>query len=263
MADSHPLDTEVILSNLFYPRKALLNPNTPEKDGYITMSDGIKIGYRLYLHTQVNSPVLLYFHGNGEIASDCDMLAPFYRACGVSLLVVDYRGYGWSEGTPLASKLLPDAEDCLLSLPRLFREWGIPSDVPIFVKGRSLGSASAVYLAYKYPEKLSGLIVDSGYSDSPSLFRRMGIPIPPNVIQEDTLPFNNAGKIAQVTLPTLLLHGELDTIFPLAHAQALLEACSSPHKQLVMIDGAGHGDIQVRDMERYFSAVKAFINTSP
>lgn len=255
MTDAHPLDSPVILSNLFYPRRAKQHAKT---DGRIRVDEGIGVGYRLYLH-EIASPVLLYFHGNGETASDYDMLAPFYRACGVSLLVVDYRGYGWSEGTPLTSKLLPDAEACLLDLPNLLQQYSVQSGVPIFVKGRSLGSAPAIYLAYKHPEKIHGLVVDSGYADAPSLFRRMGISIPPEVAADDTLPLNNVRKIAHVNMPTLILHGERDTLLPLEQGQALFEACASPQKQLVVINGAGHNDIQVRDIERYFSAMKDFI----
>jgi len=62
-----------------------------------------------------------------------------------------------------------------------------------------------------------------------------------------------------VSLPTLILHGEADALLPLAHGQALYQASASPSKQLVIIEGAGHNDVQVRDMAAYFSAIRRFV----
>jgi pimeloyl-ACP methyl ester carboxylesterase len=260
MNPSHPLDSTLILENLFYPRQDDFNPNAnPDyRDGRLKVEADVSLGYRWYLQPAAPA-VLLYFHGNGEIASDCDWLAPFYARCGLSLLVVDYRGYGWSDGSPLTSTLLPDAEQILLGLPSLLEEQGLAKDTPLFIKGRSLGSACAIYLAYKYPEHFHGLILDSAYADTPSLFKRLNIPVPHELLDDESLPLNNAHKLAKVSLPSLILHGENDTVFPLEHATALYRACTNPRKQLVIIHGAGHNDIQVIDMELYFSSIRNFV----
>lgn len=257
------LDSKIILENLFHPRRAPLQQTGGDDyhDGRIRVDDEVGLGYRLYPN-QSDSPLLLYFHGNGEIASDYDALAPFYKGCGVSLIVVDYRGYGWSDGSPLTSRLLPDAEQVLLKLPFVLSKHNLSEDVPVFVKGRSLGSAPAIYIAYKQPQKLRGLIVESGYADAPSLFRRIGIPIPRALTTDPELPLNNTRKIAEITLPTLIIHGENDTLLPVSHGQKLYYTSPSDDKTLVIIPNAGHNDVQIRDMERYFLSVRDFITTT-
>ena len=111
--DSNHLDHPLIRTILFYPRPA--KPGSSHRpnavDGTIPVEGDVALGYRLFRH-EAGAPVIVLFHGNGEIAHDYDDLAPMYHRAGASLLVVDYRGYGWSNGQPRASALLPDA--CLL-----------------------------------------------------------------------------------------------------------------------------------------------------
>ena len=190
----NPLDNPIITSMLFHPRSATAGVSILDNtvDGTIMIEEGIEIGYRFFIDNP-QSPLILYFHGNGETASDYDFIAPMYQQVGLSLLVVDYRGYGWSTGKPLTSKMLPDAEQALASLPNILEQNGI-ENVPIFVKGRSLGSASAIHLAYKCPEKFCGLIVESGFSDAPSVFRRLGILVPYDMAEATLMPIANAKK---------------------------------------------------------------------
>jgi alpha-beta hydrolase superfamily lysophospholipase len=72
----------------------------------VEVEPGIVLGGRLY-PAAPDSPAILFFHGNGEIAEDYDDIAPLYIQMGITLLVMDYRGYGTSGLT--ASHLLSDA----------------------------------------------------------------------------------------------------------------------------------------------------------
>lgn len=258
---NHPLDIPQIITNLLYPRTA--SPGThPDKnsvkDGFIPIDETINLGYRMYIHHS-SAPVLLYFHGNGEIASDYDSLAPLYNRTGISLLVVDYRGYGWSSGSPLPSRLLPDAQVALEKRDDICRECGIIPGRPLFVKGRSLGSAAAIYLAQQNPDVIKGLIIESGYGTAPSLFARLGIPIPPGVEDDDTLPLNNTRKMQEIRLPLLVIHGALDTLIPATNAKELYEASPSDNKRLLIIPGAGHNNLLAGGIELYFNAIKEFV----
>ncbi|MGJ3240243.1 MAG: alpha/beta hydrolase [Anaerolineae bacterium] len=256
----HPLDHPDILFNLFHVRKTvpIAHPDNKIKDGIVHIDDEVELGYRLYVHHS-NAPILLYFHGNGEIAIDYEPIAPFYHTASASLLVVDYRGYGWSTGTPLTSTLLPDAQAVLDHMPSIEREQGIVPDRPLFVMGRSLGSAPAIYLAMNNADRLRGLIIESGYADAPSLFRRLGIVIPDNLRNDDSLPLGNDEKIMRVTIPTLIIHGERDMLIPIKHGQTLYEKASSADKTLVTIPNAGHNDVSFVDVARYFSAIRRFL----
>lgn len=256
---SHPLDHPQITAHLFFPRKAQphARPVKNTYDGLIKLADGESIGYRLYVRLP-DSPLILYFHGNGEVVGDYDTIANMYHDIGVSLLVVDYRGYGWSTGAPLTSKILPDAADVLKALPGILKSARV-GDIPIFIKGRSLGSAPAIYLALIAPEAFKGLIIESGFADTPSLFKRLRIAVPDDIADDDTLPINNISKIKRIELPLLVIHGEEDQLLPVTHGQALFDASSVTGKTILRIPGAGHNDLLWVGQQRYFSALNQFI----
>ncbi len=257
---THPLDHPFITSHLFYPRYARSGtsriPGTI--DGTIPVEDEIALGYRFYIY-RAESPVILYFHGNGEIASDYDGIAPLFFDIGASLLVVDYRAYGWSTGTPLTSKLLLDAEAVVSTLSTIFVAANVP-DPRLFVMGRSLGSAPAVHVAYTFPDRFKGLILESGFADMPSVMRRLGIqPEQFSLTEQDLAPIWNARKLRSVMLPLLVIHGEADTLLPVEHGQALYDASPAEKKTILRIPGAGHNDLMMIGMQRYFNAIAAFI----
>lgn len=259
----HPIDDPLIVHNLFYVRKTI--PDTHESDrvvdGVIPVAPSAELGYRFYRRIERKSPVLLLFHGNGEIASDYDEFALFYDLAGVSLLVVDYRGYGWSTGVPLTSQLLPDAVAVMNALPQILQSHDVPTDVPLFVMGRSLGSACAIYLAYEQSDRFCGLIVESGFADAPSLFRRFNIELPDAVLNDRLLPLNNVGKMRNVHCPLLVIHGANDAIFPVIHGQDLYDACPTDEKRLQVIAGAGHNNLIAANMSGYFGAIKEFVQS--
>lgn len=257
----HPLDKPEITNNLFYVRKTAPPTHVVSDDikyGSVQVADGASVGYMLYIHNST-APVLVFFHGNGEIATDYEGLAELYHLCNVSLLVFDYRGYGWSDGTPLTSKMLPDAEKCLLAIDSILGQHGVVAGRPLFLKGRSLGSAPAIYLAHQHPEKLKGLIIESGYANAPSLFRRLGIPIPDDIADDINLPIYNESKIKEVHVPLLVIHGEQDTLIPVDNAKALYAASPAQDKQLVIINGAGHNNLLFAGTAKYFNSIKIMV----
>ena len=257
---SHPLDNPIITSMLFHPR-----PDRPGNsrvsgavDGSIPVEDKVSLGYRFYVY-KTDAPVILYFHGNGEIAIDYDGIARLFFDIGASLLVVDYRGYGWSTGSPLASKLLSDAEVVVPALPAILSHAKV-GDVPLFLMGRSLGSAPAVHLAYTFPDRFKGLILESGFADMPSVMRRLGIQPELFSLSEQVLaPVGNARKLQSVKLPLLVIHGEADQLLPVEQGQQLYDASAAENKAILRIPGAGHNNILMVGMERYFGAIYGFL----
>jgi hypothetical protein len=104
------LDRPEILQLVFYPRKDFSpQPKVPNAANYfISVEEGISICCRFYFNDE-RSPNILFFHGNGEIASDYDDIGPLYTQTGVNLFVADYRGYGLSGGEPTFTNLIRDA----------------------------------------------------------------------------------------------------------------------------------------------------------
>jgi len=249
------IDDPAVSRFVFHPRK---EPRSQGSVGIATLTacGNEKIGGYLYLHPK-SRVLMIFFHGNGEIAADYDDLSSLYVACGVSFWVVDYRGYGKSTGTPSYIQMFADAEAILQDIGGIEKIAG-RSFERVVVMGRSLGSASAIFLAATHPDRLSALLLDSPFADGPALIRRLG---GPQLSAQTLSGGDNIDWIKIIRQPCLIIHGTQDWIIPVSDAEALYEACPSREKKLVKIDGAGHNDLLARGMDVYFSGIKALIGS--
>lgn len=255
------LDNPLILSLAFYPRTA--EPGDGPRggmpgvhDGSIPV-DGAALGYRLYAHTP-GAPLVVYFHGNAEIAPDYDHIAPYFQhAANASLLVVDYRGFGWSTGSPTFAALVDDCAPIVAALPSILTGAGLPPESALFVMGRSMGSAPALHIAHTFPERIQGVIIESGFADLFSVLVRLGLPAAAFGSLID--PLGNERKARELRLPLLVIHGEQDTLIPVQHGQRLYDAAPSARKELLRIPGAGHNDLLSVAPDAYFRAIAAFL----
>jgi alpha-beta hydrolase superfamily lysophospholipase len=256
MAD--PLDQPEFTRLLFHPlRDYRIGFSTARVRLIDIPIDGlVKVCGRLYPGAGEGRPKLLVFHGNGEIAADYDEIAPLYTQAGIDLFVVDYRGYGRSKGKPTASALLSDALAVFQACGEIFAENRLPPG-PLYVMGRSLGSAAAIEVARQAGDEIAGLIIESGFASTFALIERLGLRT--RDMTEDRDGFNNCGKIAGVHTRTLVIHGEQDVLIPPDDGRAIFEACASKEKRLVLIPGAGHNDLLMVGLERYRGAIQEFI----
>jgi hypothetical protein len=222
----------------------------------LEVEPGVLLGGRLY-PAEPEAPVLLFFHGNGEIAADYDDIAPLYQRLGLNLLVMDYRGYGASSGRPTVFNLLADAVTIFASLTDLLAGYGL-SPARLYVMGRSLGSAPAIEIARQAGEQLAGLIVESGFADTLALLARLGLRV--SGLTEAQAGVGNAAKLSQVTIPTLIIHGADDFLIPAADGEELYRCCAAADKRLVLIPGAGHNDLMLVGMQAYFQAIREFVS---
>ena len=247
-------DDELLTQIIFHPRPESQD-YSPAGQPTLTQTDGAAISG--YLHPCPTSDTLLiFFHGNGEIAADYDSFAPMYVDCGVSFWVVDYRGYGRSTGTPSFSQMLADAEAIYADIPRigavLQQEFA-----RVIVMGRSLGSASAIHLAAMGLPSLAGLVLDSPYADGLALVSRLS-GLGPQWIGSSDFE-DNLGKMRRCELPTLIIHGTYDRVIPVADAEALFDACPHPIKQLLKVEGGGHNDLLLVAFSQYYEALKSYV----
>jgi len=249
------LDQPEIVQFVFHPRRDYAPGPTNSSDHLIHVDEDTDISCRFYVHKN-DSPCILYFHGNGEVVSDHNYVAPEYDGIGVNLFVADYRGYGRSGGMPGFRSMVDDAHVIYKAFFDIKEETGHSGN--LFVMGRSLGSISAVELAYHQPEDIRGLILESALASISGLISRMGY----NPIGEDTSfsDFPNLAKIRDITLPTLILHGEDDILIPFTHAKAMFDASPAQDKRLEIIPYAGHNDIILQGRDQYFSAIEAFVH---
>lgn len=248
------LDRPEVLGVLFYPRREAGLPRliSGVHNVRIPVEDDLSVGGKIY-SAQPGAPVIVYFHGNGEIASDYDTIAPFYTSLGITLFVIDYRGYGASDGSPTSSALINDAPTAFRKVRDVLADKGVSAG-DLYVMGRSLGSAPALEIIDKCRDDVTGLIIESGFAHTFALIERIGFLQVPGA-DEARDGFGNLEKISRADLPTLIIHGERDWIIPVGEGIELYEASPAAEKTLVKIPGAGHNDLMMAGRRIYFDAI--------
>jgi len=218
----------------------------------IPVGEDVRIGARFH-STDSSAPNVLFFHGNGEIVADYNEFGPAYNRIGINFLPVDYRGYGRSTGQPTVAGMMSDCHTVFDYVCRWLSDQGLSG--PLMVMGRSLGSASALELAAKYKDQISGLIVESGFAYALPLLRLLGVD-PKAIGFNEEKGFRNIDKIKVFDKPTLVIHAALDHIIPFSDGQALFDACPSTDKTLLKIPDANHNDLFIKGGTEYFKAIK-------
>lgn len=226
----------------------------PSKPGnHIDIGEGIRIGYGFFAKSR-ESPTILYFHGNGEVVSDYSAIAPIYNQKNINLFVVEYRGYGQSNGHPTITNMLRDANPIFRGFREVIEKEGYKQS--IFIMGRSIGCIPAIELAYHYQAEFSGLIIDSGMANN---FRRWASYLKPpdrKTILDENGEFLNKVKARAIRIPALIIHAENDTIIPLEEGKELYENIASKNKKLLIIPGADHNDLMT---DLYFDTIEKFV----
>lgn len=249
------LDNPEITAYLFHPRSDGFSsfPDDRSTRLDIKVDENVIIGAQFFHHGKT-SPTILFFHGNGEIVSDYDDIAPLFTQAGVNFFPVDYRGYGRSTGTPCVSSMIKDAHKIF----SYARDWCSKNGYtgPFIVMGRSLGSASVLELVSVYQDRVDGLIIESGFAWIIPLLKLLGINTDRLGIKDDA--FNNIDKIKKFPGKTLVIHAEYDHIIPFSDGENLFKASPSPDKKFIKIPGANHNTIFQFGLNEYFRAVKDF-----
>jgi len=255
--DCEALDKPEVLQMLFHPRKERGVPPPENAINYdIAVEPGVTVGARFYL-ADPDAANILFFHGNGEIVEDYDLVGPVYNSYGLSFLAVDYRGYGRSDGTPKTSSLFPDAHAVFEDVKNWLKSEQRTG--ALIVMGRSLGSACALELVAAYGDDISGLIIESGFAETVPLLECLGIDTGWLGICEEE-GFCNLDKIAQYTKPTLILHGQRDQIIPIWSAELLQVHAGARSKEFHMIPGADHNTLLLEGGEFYFQMIRRFVD---
>ena len=242
---------------MFFPRPDPGPPPPGASDHEIEVAPGINISARLYSGSEDDAPrpLVLYFHGNGEVVSDHDGIDRFYREIGLDLFVAEFRGYGKSGGRPSMAALVGDALPALEYALALQAERG---GGPLFVMGRSMGTQPALEVAARAGDRVRGLIIESGAASARRSIARFGLEDEPGAAE-----FIEAheAKVRSIRIPSLQIHGEADDLAPIELAAELYNQLENDRREFVAIEGAGHNDILWIGRSEYFAAIRAFVDS--
>lgn len=197
------------------------------------------------------APGLLWFYGNMETVAMVGLIlhANDLRPPGMGLLILDYRGYGGSQGKTTEAGLYRDADAAW----RFLAAHSEIDSARIAVYGRSLGSAVALYVATTYPVR--AVVLDSPFSSARALAARH-YPIIPQALLHIAL--DNVTRARHLTAPLLVFHGADDRIAPIAMGRAVAQAGRAV--ELVEIAGAGHNDTYDVGGMRYRTRLIQFLS---
>ena len=224
---------------IYYPTPADTNFEAEE----ITIdSEGVR------LHGWVLNPgkrdAIIYFGGNSEpITQNGGLFETLFEDHSVYL--IDYRGYGKSEGKPSEAGLFTDALTIFDNLCQRHQSIG--------AYGRSLGSGVAVYLAANRP--LEHLILLTPYDSIMALARRLYPFFPVRLLLRDR--FDSTARAGDIDIPVLMVTAEHDRVIPLPHSLALRQQLERAQLSYTMIDGAAHDDIV--EFSDFHAAVDRFV----
>ena len=202
--------------------------------------------------------VLLYLHGNGlNVGANVEHANRFHRL-GLSVFLIDYRGYGKSQGDfPSESRVYEDAQ---LAWDYLVKQRGIkPSQ--IYIYGHSLGGAIAIDLAVRHPEA-AGLIVEGSFTSARAMVDfQAGVyrVFPIDVLL--TQRFDSLSKVDRLQMPVLFIHGSADTVVPTQMSKKLFDAAPEPKQFYIVPDGGHNNSAQIGGAE-YLLRVRQFLDIS-
>lgn len=211
------------------------------RDVVLGTSDGLRLGAWLVeppagagdVAGDLRGTAVLVAPGNGGNRLGRLPLARALSAAGLTVLLLDYRGYGGNPGTPGAAGL---ARDVRAARRYLVERAGIRPGRLIYF-GESLGGAVVTELATAHPP--SCLVLRSPFTDLAAVGRHHYPVLPVGLLLRDRYPV--AELIGEVTVPTVVICGTADSIVPPEHSREVAARAGGPTR-LVEVPGADHND---------------------
>lgn len=237
---------------IYFPARDLIaTPRAvgmPYEDVWLATEDNVRV-HGWFIATPGARATVLHLHGNaGNISHRLERIKLFAEL-GLSVFLVDYRGYGQSEGRPSEEGTYRDAR---AAWRYLTERRGLRPD-QIVVHGESLGGAVATWLAAQHMPR--ALIVESGFTSLAALGAELYPWLPVRWLLRYRYP--SAANLERVRAPVLVIHSRDDEIIPFHHGRALHAAAREP-KQLLELNGS-HNDGFYLNREYYARGVQAFL----
>lgn len=200
------------------------------------------------------APTIVYFHANaGNMGHRLPIAEVFYRTLKCNVLMLSYRGYGFSEGAPEEKGIKLDSEAAL----DFIVNHELLKGNKIILYGQSIGGAVAIDLASRFENKIHGLIVENTFLSLPKLIPSV-LPLLSRVAFLCHQIWDSEKAISKIkSIPTLFLSGENDSLIPPKHMKDLFEKLpASVPKKLLTFPNGDHNDTFLRP--GYFQAIDNF-----
>ncbi len=238
----------------------------------IMSADNLKL-HAYYYPVGDRKKTIICFHGyTSSGRNDFNSIAKFFIEMGYSLLCVDERAHGKSEGKYIGFGCL-DRFDALEWINYVKKQTG--DDAVIFLYGISMGGATVLMTSgQNLDPAVKGIISDCAFTSAWDVFSWVlksmyHMPEFPVMYISDMMcrqragyglkECNSAEEVKKAKVPILFIHGDADTFVPCRMCGEIYANCASP-KEKIIIKGAGHAESYYRDTELYESAVRGFID---
>jgi hypothetical protein len=244
----------MVASLIFFPEKNYYelprDYNLAAEDIFITTRDGVRL-HGWFFEAPQSKATLLFFHGNAGNISIRIFKAKGWLDRGISVFLLDYRSYGQSEGRiHKGTDLLEDAH---AAFQWLEEEKKVSSE-KILLYGESIGTYPAIQLARE--KRFAGLILEAAFTSLLELARaNYGGWVPEFLLS--SFQMQNDEAIREAKAPIFFLHGDQDSIAPVAQGKRLYELAPSP-KELLIVPGGDHNDLPETAGEDFFEAPYRF-----
>lgn len=240
-------------------RRHVDGDSIPFESNFIVTEDNENI--HTWLLLQKNSgevPTLIYFHGNAaNMGFRLQNAAEMYAQVGINVLMVDYRGYGSSSGTPTEKGLQRDAEAVFSfahAHPKL-------QGSPLVAFGRSLGGAVSVHIASKRPEIVKAVILENTFTSIPDMVDVLMPYVSPLKFLVLRIGWDSLKLIRKLKQPILFISGDSDELVPRSMMESLHRmATSSALLDFFSVAGGSHNDSWIKAGSSYYKRLKAFLS---
>lgn len=237
---------------IYFPSRAMDGApgqlSRPFEDVFIPVEHGERVNAWYFPAQNAGGPVVLVCHGNaGNISHRLELCSLLLEA-GASVLLVEYRGYGRSDGKPGEENSYRDAQAGY--------HWLTGKGVAgtnIIAYGESLGGGVVSELALR--ETLGGLILQSTFTSITDLGVELFPWLPVRLIS--TIKYNTRAKLPKLRVPVLILHSRRDDLIAFHHAEENFAAANEP-KYLREI-GGGHSDALWSSRPAMLAAIREFL----
>jgi len=244
----------------FFQEKVVFVPSreivlTPDEVGlvwedvYLEVEPGVRINVWYISAPEPVTRTILFCPGNAGNVSRRVFTAQFLTGLGVNVLLVDYRGYGRSEGSPSEKNVYADVR---AAYDWLINEKKIPAE-ELYLFGRSLGGAIAIEVAGRVP--VAGLVVESSFTSAVDVGKTMFPFIPVKLMTR--YRFDNAAKIGSLTCPILITHSPEDDLIPYEMGRQLYELAGEK-KEFIELSGP-HNERFYYESDIYINGLRKFL----